>query len=72
LSRFFIIVLCLHFKNNSSDSTILHLALLNSNAVEQFEGQYFSPVTNILKDLEGKKKKNNVQKPHCLRLFLSV
>lgn len=67
----FFIVLCVHFRNNNSDGIILGLALLNSNAVQQFEGWYFSPVTNILKDLEWGKK-NTVKKPHCLRLFLSV
>lgn len=61
----------LDFRNNCSDRIVLGIGLLNSNAVEQFEGQYFSLVTNILKDLEVEEK-NSVQKSHCLRLFLSV
>lgn len=67
-----IIVFYLHFRNNFSDSIILVIGLLNSSAVELFEGQYFPLVTNILKDLEVEGEKNNVQKSHCLRLFLSV
>jgi hypothetical protein len=49
----FIAVSYLHFRNNSS-SNIITLGLWNSNVEEQFEGQYFSLVTNIWKDLENK------------------
>lgn len=69
-----IIVFYLHFRNNFSDSIILVIGLLNSSAVELFEGQYFPLVTNILKDLEveGEKKQcSKISLPQAVSFCLN-